>query len=234
MIIKYPTGLYRDELKTFVAQTNVTYNISNSAPPRSNIVFVKLPTGERLKPRQILESNRALLGDLIFTTSSTNSNNAQSTQKLLETGALLDFNAPESVLTPIAISLPSAEISHNLYYLDYADLGLSDADVSNINHAVNSSFALKTQMINGLKNKYANVFNEIQNLQKKNNDLTRAISAMALANDTGLLTDYIERLMNDQTNINVQIIDLNNQLNAVGAQIMSETDSLNALGALVK
>lgn len=234
MIIKYPTGLYRDELAEFVSTTNVTYNISNNAPPRSSIIFVQLPAGEKIKTIKPLEKNRALLGDLIFSVSDSNSQNAQTNQRMIEIGTLLDFNAPTAITDATELTLPSAEITHNLNYLDYAGLGFSDTDISNINNAVNASFEIKTNTLNNLKKQYAETYNNIQNTQRRINEITTAISALTLANDTGGLTDYINRLTTDLNANKQSILELNNTLNELSAQIISENDSLRALGALVK
>lgn len=233
MIIKYPTGLYSDQLSEYVYSTNVTYNISNNAPPRSNIIFVQVPIAERLRSLPALEVNRELLGDLIFTVSDSSASNAQLNKRMLEIGAILEFNAPTDIIDTAELTITSAEVTHNLNYLDYNSLGFSSTDIDNINKAVNQSFNDKTVLLNGLKQQYAVTYNSIQDIQRKINEIASAISALQLAN-TGSLDSYIQKLETDLATYSNSLTELNNTLNELSSQIGSETDSLRALGALVK
>ena len=233
MIIKYPTGLYNDQLNEYVYSTNVTYNISNNATQRSNIIFVQVPIAERLRPLPALEYNRDVLGDLIFTISDSTASNAQLSKRMLEIGSILEFNAPTDIVDIADVATSSAEVTHNLNYLDYSSLGFSATDIDNINKAVNQSFNDKTILLNGLKQQYAVTYNDIQNIQRKINEINSAISALQLAN-SGSLDSYIEKLEADLTIYNNSLVEQNDLLNGLSAQISSETDSLRALGALVK
>lgn len=235
MIIKYPTGLYRDQLNYFLTTTNVTYNISGNTPNRSNILFIQLPLGEKLRVSEIpLERNRANLGDLIFTVSTSKNDKSQSSQRLFETGTILEFDAPESVLTPSEIGVSASEISHNLFYLDYDRLGFNNQDVGVINDAVNVSFDIKTQRLNDLKKSYSNTYTNVQNISRSNNEIKKAIGALELANETGALTDYINKLKNDIITGQEQLAAASASLEVLSAEIIRENDALRSLGALVK
>lgn len=235
MIIKYPTGLYRDQLNYFLTTTNITYNISGNTPNRSNILFIQLPLGEKLRISEIpLERNRANLGDLIFTVSTSKNDKSQSSQRLFETGTILEFNAPESVLTPSEVGVTSSEIAHNLFYLNYDQLGFNNQDVSTINDAVNASFEIKTQRLNDLKKSYSNTYSNIQNISRSNNEIKKAVGALELANETGALTDYINKLKNDLVIGQLQLNDATILLDSLSAEIIKENDDLRSLGALVK
>lgn len=235
MIIKYPTGLYRDQLNYFLTTTNVTYNISGNTPNRSNILFIQLPLGEKLRISEIpLERNRANLGDLVFTVSTSKNDKSQSSQRLFETGTILEFNAPESVLTPSEVGVTSSEISHNLFYLNYDKLGFNNQDVNTINDAVNASFEIKTQRLNDLKRSYSNTYSNIQNISRSNNEIKKAVGALELANETGALTDYINKLKNDLVVGQLQLNDAAILLDSLSAEIIKENDDLRSLGALVK
>ena len=236
MIIKYPTGLYHDQMPTFLSSTNVTYNISNNAPARSNIFFITLPTGEQIKTydgREILPT-RDKLGDLVFTVSTAKGNNAQSGQKIYEVGQVLEFGDIDVAIYADKITSDISDLSHNLYYLDFTKLGLGDSDVTVINQAIQASFDAKTADINGLKRQAANKNVTLLNLTKQNSDTIKAIAALELANGTGALTDYIAKLKSDLAANQNTAKALDTEIAALQLLISSDTDALRSLGALLK
>jgi len=234
MIIKYPTGLYYDQLPTFLASTNITYNISNNAPSRSSIFFITIPTGEEIRQIDGLEINRTKLGDLVFTVSTAKGNNVQSGQKIYEVGQILEFGDIDTAIYADKITSDVSDLSHNLYYLDFIKLGLEETDVTVINQAIQSSFDLKTTAINDLKRQAANKNVALLNLTKQNSDTTKAIAALELANSTGALTSYIEKLKSDLSANIIIAGNLNSEIAALQLQVSSETDALRSLGALLK
>jgi hypothetical protein len=174
------------------------------------------------------------LGDLVYTVSTAKGNNVQSGQKIYEVGQILEFGDIDTAIYADKITSDVSDLSHNLYYLDFIKLGLEETDVTVINQAIQSSFDLKTTAINDLKRQAANKNVALLNLTKQNSDTTKAIAALELANSTGALTSYIEKLKLDLSANIIIAGNLNSEIAALQLQVSSETDALRSLGALLK
>ena len=65
-------------------------------------------------------------------------------------------------------------------------------------------------------------------------EIKKAIGALELANETGALTDYINKLKNDIITGQEQLAAASASLEVLSAEIIRENDALRSLGALVK
>lgn len=233
MILKYPTGFYREQLAKFVSDTNVTYNISNNAPVRSNIVFQKVPDGISYTKIKQRKSKRSDLGNLIYTISNGSSIVMNSGQKNKNIGDYLEFSDLVDVAGAVKVAENISAISHDLNYLDYTKMGLSQDEVAIMQEELRSEFEMKTEIVNNLKASLADNNIVIQNNSKQINELNSTITALKLTNST-VVSSIIVRLEN-QVNT---LIEENTQLQILSTELLdlitTRSNEMRALGALIK
>lgn len=231
MIIKYPTGLYAKDLPQFIASTNITYNISYNAPQRSSLLFTQMPVGERERLQEIKLESRDKIGDLVYTVSSSNGLNTQYGQKTYSIGDVLEFQDVPINTDQYYETDKSTEIMHNLYYIDYQRLGLTNADITRINESVKTRFEEITVQLNAAKEQRVNIQTEIDTVKKTNNEATKALNAL------GMLTgfdDMITKLLDEINANNAYLSDLKSNLDVILLEITRLTDELRTMGALLK
>lgn len=131
MIVRYPTGLYSSVLPRGPQQAgNVTFTISSTQPPRTSLLFPKLPpgvSGRRRTPRVIdVSLRRKDVDNLLFTVNSASRGATSSSVKQYEVGQILEFGdlAPTRTLEPNTAGCHS-EIRHDTGLLDYQRLGIT-------------------------------------------------------------------------------------------------------------
>jgi len=233
MILKYPTGFYREQLQKFVNETNVTYNISNNAPTRSNIVFQKVPDGiSYIKIRQ-RKSNRSDLGNLIYTDSNGSRVTMSSGHKNKNTGDFLEFSDLVNAINTVEAAENTSAISHDLNYLDYTKMGLSPDEVELMQVELRSEFESKTIMVNNLKTSLANNNISIQNLSKQINELNSTIAALKLTNSAAMV-GIVVRLEAKVGVLKLEIAQLQLVSTELLGLISTRSNEMRALGALIK
>jgi len=183
MIINYPTGLYGSVLPHEPQDSqNVTFLISNTSPPRADLLFLKIPVGvaNRQRPPDTLtpEQRRITVGDLIFTVSRSSRGQVGNNAQQYEIGEVLGFdNVWLKATDPMLVSVKT-EIQHNLNVYDYAELGLTEADVAVINEQSLSSFNDITDRLNCLRMARADAEVRINTNQKIVNEADKNIAAL--------------------------------------------------------
>lgn len=186
MIIRYPTGFYRDVLpKNPEDSGSVTFLISNTAPPRTNLVYPKVPTGvvnrtREFEPPPVIERRQAL-GELIFSVSSAKRREAGNNSRQYEIGQLLEFNdqTADEAVEPMAISNVT-EIQHNTNVLDYDAAGITSEEQSLVATASLQAQADLTAALNAAKQARADAEIIITTQQKLINELNRSIDAFVV------------------------------------------------------
>ncbi len=190
MIIKYPTGLYRDVLPVEPQDRgNVTFTVSNTTPPRTNLVFPKIPAGLVDRGREIpppvdITKNRQYLGDLIFSISSSKRKAVGNNSRQFEIGQVLEFGqGTGKAVDPMLVS-PVTEIQHNNNVLDYATLGVTAEEQGVIARASLKTHDTLTDELNALKQKRADAEIDINSQQKVINETNRTLSALEVISDS--------------------------------------------------
>lgn len=190
MIVKYPTGLYRDVLPTEPQDGgNVTFTISNTTPPRTNLVFPKIPAGLVDRGREIpppvdILHNRQYLGDLIFSVSSSKRNAVGNNSRQFEIGQVLEFGQGSGkAVDPMLVS-PVTEIQHNTNAFDYASLGVTADEQEIIAQQSLRTHDQLTDELNSLKQRRADAEVDINTQQKIINETNRTLSALEVIADT--------------------------------------------------
>ncbi len=201
MIINFPTGLYRTVLpQSPEDRGNITYTISNSTPPRTNLLFAKINSGVANRKRNQQELDlftiRQNNGSLVFSVASSTRSTEGNNSRIYEIGQVLEFSdAPVQTITPMYVSKVS-ETRHDTNQFDYDLLGLTSDEVEVINRQSIIAYNALTDKLNLVRQARANAEIEIVNQQKIINDTTRNIDALQVIVNNSSETDvHVEILI---------------------------------------
>lgn len=209
MIINYPTGLYRSILPSSPSDAgSVTFTISNNEPPRTNLIFPKVPSISPVPSSNIpidIIKRRDHLGALVFTTSSAVRDEIGNSNRTYEIGQVLEFENNETKsIDPMIVSNKS-HIRHDINNVDYESIGISTDDLKIINSASIQAQNDLTISLNNVKILRANSEVVIGTQQKVINDVNRAILAMDVMyaqsndNDIKIIIDKLKLKLSDAT-----------------------------------
>lgn len=194
MIVKFPTGLYSNVLPQQPQDSgNVTFTISNSPPPRTNLVFPKIPPGivdrRRLPRDPDILRRRDVIGDLVFTISQSRRDSEGSNNKVFETGQILEFtDAPLKALDPMLVS-PKTETQHNVNRINYEPLGVDAEEQQTISDASLITQKNLADELNIVRQQRKNAEEIVTTNQKIINDANRTIDALVVIQNQTPTTD---------------------------------------------
>ncbi len=237
MIIRFPTGLYKNVLpKVESDSTSVTYTISSTDPPRTELQFQQVPTGVERQlrnfPIHTLQTRRAANGDLIYTISKSNYSNVGWGAKQFEVGQVLEFSTvDESTVDPLLVG--DTEIRHDTNLLDYDAIGLSSAEQDLIKSSADAQFKELSDELNVLKMSHSDTSILLNTNQKTINEVSKAISALGQLSTDGI-SSIVAKLNARLTELTVEKNTLIETLNSIAAEASSVSDSLKQLSELVK
>lgn len=194
MIVRFPTGLYSNILPQEPQDGgNVTYTISNNPPPRTNLVFPKIPPGivdRKRTPRDLeILRRREVVGDLAFTISQSRRDAEGSDDKVFETGQILEFSdAPLKSLDPMLVS-QKTETQHDTGRINYEPLGVDDEDQQRISDASLVTHKSLADQLNLVRQQRQNAEQIVVANQKIINDSNRTIEALQVIQNQSPTTD---------------------------------------------
>lgn len=193
MIIKFPTGSYATVLPSQPEDAgNVTFLISNTTPPRSNLLFPKVPSGivdKRKPPKEIiLIDRRNTFGNLVFSISKATRKEEGNNARQFEIGQVLNFDEVSGQSVDTMLVGTTTELRHDTNVLDYEQMGLTPEEEQAI-----AELSLLTQ------DQLANKLNELKQLrgdaeqvihvqQKLINDITKTINSLNVTLEEGPTT----------------------------------------------
>lgn len=131
MIVQFPTGLYRTVLPSEPDDSgNITFTISNSSPPRTNLLFPKVPRGIVDRKRNVVSldpvQRREFLGELVFSVSRSDKTEEGNNARQFEIGQILEFSdTPLQTLDPMYVA-DETETRHDTNLFDYDAIGLDE------------------------------------------------------------------------------------------------------------
>lgn len=203
MIINYPTGLYASVLPSDMANGgNVTYTISTQTPPRTDLLYPKIPKAligkqKQIRPRDLVQ-RRPTMGDLVFTITKATRSELGNTEKVYETGQILEFIAePIKTIEPMLVA-DKTEIVHNVSRINYDGLGIKQTDIDIIESnslVVYEQLKAKLNVIVEDRKKQEELI--ITN-QKIVNDANRTIQALTLVNNIEYNPDISDIILNTE------------------------------------
>ena len=201
MIIKFPTGLYSNILPQSLQDSgNVTFTISNSTPPRTNLIFPKIPSGIVDRKRSIRSSDilkrRSVIGDLVFTISQSSRNDEGTNDKTFETGQVLEFSdVPLKSLNPMLVGRKT-QIQHDTTRINYQPLDVNEDDQQLINDASLLTHKNLSDQLNLVRQQRKNAEQLVGANQKIINDSNRTINALKIIQDQTTTTESdVDRLI---------------------------------------
>jgi len=241
MIIKFPTGFYANVIPTHPSDVgNVTFTISDSTPPRSELLFPQIPTGLFYRKRNNSTSNR-YLSEPIFYISSANSKILNNNTQQFEIGQLLEAKPPDDIFLTNIDVFGAHSSTHDLNRLDLEDMGLDTLEIKAIN---DNSKAIYLDLIIRLNSYKASVNSfdiEINKSQKSINEAQKtvlAVSVMIENSSEGVVKDELMRTKDslDKTLSMTQekLYLLVSQRESKAEDVISVTDELNKLALVVK
>lgn len=207
MIVNFPTGLYASILPVNPEDKgNVTFTISNNNPPRTNLIFPKIPTGLVLRRREVVTKpitvRRESVGDLIFSISTAKRSVLGNNARQYELGQVLSFDEVPTVDVEPMLVNPTTELRHDTNILNNESMGLSESDVATIATASLQVQDALTNELNLLKEQRADAELTITNQQKIANETGKTLSALQVIQEQAPSDDVaalIVRLEQRQT-----------------------------------
>jgi hypothetical protein len=185
MIIKYPTGFYKNVLPAKNSDsTSVTYVISNNLPPRSSLVFPKLP--EALVNRRVNRPTQppavSPYGALAVTVTKSAPSNVLSGVKAIDLGQVLEFeDAATQIVAPMLVSFDT-EVRHDTNKYDLSEIGIGAEDQAGFLEAIKRGQQEVRQRLNTAIKQRADAEIEIDRLNKSISEAEKTKSASVFAN----------------------------------------------------
>lgn len=243
MIIKFPTGFYETVLPNDPEDSgNITFTISNNPPPRTNLIFPKIPGGivdRKRTPKTIeLLDRRDILGDLTFKISRSSRIFEGSNDKVFETGQVLEFtDAPLQTLDPMLIGVKT-QTQHDVVRLDYAALGVDDDEQQLI---VDSSLLVHQDLsdqLNIVRQQRADAEQQVIANQKIINDANRTIDALEVIQSSSAETDddvdaLIEKMKTRKDEAFILRDQAANVANVLAAEATSLVDEIRTVSTVL-
>ncbi len=241
MIIKYPTGFYADILPIDLNQEgNITFTVSDNKPPRAELTFPQIPTGLYYKRRKPISADRYVT-EPVYYVSTANSSTLNNNTQQFEVGQILDITTTDFPnVTPINTTLKFDSV-HNLNYLNYQEMGLSQEEINTINTNSQPIFLSLIDKLNVSKAEVQTYDIDINKYQKQINETKKTIVAVdvMLANLTdGPVKDEMLRtkatLDQSLSTATEALFITVQEREAVAANISNIVDELNNLSTVVK
>jgi molecular chaperone GrpE (heat shock protein) len=187
MIINYPTGLYSTVLPKGQEAGNVTYLISNTIPPRSDLLFPKVPIGiveKKFRQRDIvIVKRRDTFGELIFSISKASRQEEGNNAKQFEIGRILEFNDESGKSVQPMFVAATTEMRHDTNILNYDQMGLTAEEQRAVSELSLVTQDALTESLNEHRRLRADAEQVINVNQKLINDLTKTIDSLEITLD---------------------------------------------------
>ena len=244
MIIRFATGLYSTVLPQKPSDSgSVTFTISNEPPPRTNLLFPKVPQAIVEKRRRPINTNvierRLSVGELAFTVNTADRSQIGSNQSVFEIGQILEFDNDSTLATNPMLVSPKTTIQHDLARINYEGLGVTPAQVAELSAKALESFNNLMGELNLVVEQRKNAEAQIIDLQKVINDSDRTINALQVIDTEQTGTDgFVDGLLQQvKTSKAVAVTDREvaiKQANDLAALAVDLQTELRQVGTVVK
>ena len=196
MIIKYPTGFYKNVLPSVPSDsTSVTFTISNSLPPRSSLVFPKLPTAleQRKLHVPVKSSDASQYGALAFTITKAAPSNIISGVKAVDLGDVIEFeDAATQLVAPMLVSL-ATEVRHDLNKYDLSAVGVDQELQDEFLVEIKKGQEAVRNNLNAAVQNRADSMIEIDRLNKLRSETDKTRNASIYAKEAMGASDVLDR-----------------------------------------
>jgi hypothetical protein len=241
VIIKYPTGLYASVLPSGPQDAgDVTFTISSTVPPRSDLLFPKIPPGVSNRPRPqrtiTAVTRRNALGQLVYTINQASRSATASSLQVYEVGQVLEFGTftPSLPLTPFFAG-SSSEIRHDTGLLDYTRLGFSSDQQATVQAYGNATYSAQEQLLVAARQNYSNIQVAISENQKTYTEAGKALDALiAMSSVDPVILAMIADLTARRLSLNSERGTLVNQANQVATVASGLLAQIRSLAQVVR
>jgi hypothetical protein len=241
MIIKFPTGFYANVIPKNPSDVgNVTFTISDSSPPRSELLFPQIPTGLYYRKRNSNSSDR-YLSEPIFYNSSANSQVLNNNTQQFEIGQFIEPKPPADIFLTNIDAYSSHSSTHDLNRLDLASMGLDFLEIKAVNDNSKAIYLGLLIQLNNIKASINAFDTDINKSQKTINETQKAVSAVSVMIENisdGAVKDELIRTKEslDKTLETTQedLLQLVSSREAKASDVIFVTDELNRLALVVK
>lgn len=235
MIISYPTALYKDEIPGVGDSGNVTWLISSTDPPRSDVNFIQLPLAETLRkrppPEYTAHERRRRLGNLVFTLVEGAQGVAGSGKLQFEIGQIFDFDETDDVPTATTALVPKqVDLQHNTNLLDLSSLGLTDAEIVAVTDQSEARKKVLEDEISILQSEIDDLQVAINENQKTINEANKVFDAVTILQDEALVKKLEQKIASLKSQRTVLI----DQLNEANSAVAERYDELLSISQLVR
>lgn len=186
MILRFPTGFYTSSISTEILnKDSITYLVSNTDPPRTDLVYSKVPLGvlatlREPKDSDIITRRRVSFGDLIYSVSTSGRTDEGNNSRQYELGQIIEFGTESGVEADPMLVTQLTEIQHNTNRLDYYSMGITDEERSAIEEVSQATQVVLMDRLNEAKRMRSNAEEGINTAQKVINETNRAIESLEI------------------------------------------------------
>jgi len=210
-------------------------------PPRTNLIFPKVPIGIVSQRRESTEkpitSRRSNFGELIFSVSNSKRSVLGNNARQYELGQVLSFGDSQTVdVNPMLVGA-TTELRHDTNIFDNASMGLSDTDVTIISSASLQTQDILTNKLNLIKKQRADAELSITIQQKIINETEKTLSALNVvqnqfpSDDVASLIERLQQRRDDAiSNRDAAIVSAND----LAAQADVVLEQLRTVATVVK
>ena len=241
MIIKYPTGLYASSLPHSPSDAgNVTFTISSTEPPRTSLLFPKLPpgvSGRRRTPKVIdVAQRRKDVNNLLFTINSVSRAVTATSIRQYEVGQLLNFGDVESLraLDPDTSGF-SSEIRHDTGLLDYERLGFTPSQQQVVEAEADLAYRRLEVELSSNRQDNSDLQIQIGENKKLLTEAGKALDALsAMGSSDPIIVAMVANLMTKRQTLNAQLGTLINRANAASRAASATLAALRDMAQVVR
>jgi hypothetical protein len=244
MIIKYPTGLYKDVLPSKPEDTtSVTFYISNNAPPRTSLIYPKVPMGEAKRKRIPAPTDevqrRASAGELLYTVTRSQRSDAGSNSKQYITGQILEFSTAPIKTADTMYVADKTEQRHDVQTFDYESIGLTTAEVQLLNDESLRQYQTLAETVNNLRMQRANAEQDISVNQRLLNEVDKNIEALQVVVENSSETDQdvldlLAKFETRRTEIQAALDQAVTDANNYATQASATMDDLRSIATVLR
>jgi hypothetical protein len=251
MLLKYPTGFYTESItKQELNNNSITYLVSNTEPPRTDLVYSKVPLGVLTavrdpKSQDIITRRKLTFGDLIYSVSKADRSEEGNNSRQYELGQTLEFNAVNGVEAEPMLVSGFTEVQHNTNRIDYENIGLTEEEKSAIEDVSLATQKLLMDRLNEAKRNRLNAEEGINVAQKTINETTKTIQSLeitlmeaptysSLSTELVEVEDIIIKLKTRRESAFTQRDDNLVKANFYASEATKLIDRLRTVGVLVK
>ena len=173
MIINFPTGYYSTVLPGLEDSGNITFMISMTSPPRTDLLFQKAPNGIILKQLPSVgdsKDNRVAGAELIYSISNANRSKSNNNDSLYQSGDILEFEYSSNKKLELTKTGDYVEVRHDTKIYDYEKLGITQTEVDLIHSLSYKTMDELSNKLNTLKSKWSDLIALIASNEKMIND----------------------------------------------------------------